>query len=289
MSPLNSNTSEIIASVFTPAERLVVDDWLQHPVEAPPPDSPVMGALAALGFAETTMYEYGLTSAAVAQIALAAVEDRLPQWALVRDDDITLGRLVRPTTERYQRAVHLRPRFLFSLDWASSAPGMSWPRDYYATWFPGYGIWVVTASSDTPHPWGALDVSVGWFSDTQHFHEGVRDVIVAHWQRDEMQEPEFAWETFWKAGLVSETDARTWRDEVWPAPAVDDDEATQNLPTVEQPPLGTTRRGGATYRGLLPATDPFYQSGSLVITGSQLHLPTNMAAKGPKTPSTPAN
>ena len=36
--------------------------------------------------------------------------------------------------------------------------------------------------------WGVLDVSVGWFRDSQQFDEGVHEVIVEHWRRDEWLE-----------------------------------------------------------------------------------------------------
>ena len=226
---LQSNALAIASSVFTEHERCVIESWVSNPTAQATPGSSIENALDVLGFHDIRMCQFSLVSAAVAQIALAAVEDQLPQWALVSGDDITLGRDVRSEKVRYRRRVQLRPRFLFSLDWAASAPGISWPRDYYATWIPGYAIWMVTASSDTKDLWGVCDVAVGWFNDARAFHDGVRDVVIGHWRRDEWLEPDGAWEYFWEAGLVSEEEALGWRHLVWPRAVEDEGEVTEAI------------------------------------------------------------
>jgi hypothetical protein len=213
----------VVASVFTPDERAVMQFWLEHPGAPPAAESDAARVLREWGIERGGGSTPLCVASGVAQIALAAVEDRLPQKATLHEDGCVLGRRVRAANQRFERAVVLRPRFLFSLDWAATAPGVSWPRAYYATWFPGYDVWVVTASADSPELWGVLDIAVGWFDDRVAFADGVRDTVVAHWRRDEWLEPGGEWEYFWAEGLVSAAEALAWREVVWPSTVVDDD------------------------------------------------------------------
>jgi hypothetical protein len=213
----------VVESVFAPDERGVIQFWLEHPGALPAADSDVARVLREWGIERGEGSERRRLASGVAQIALAAVEERLPQYATMYEDGFVLGRRARTTNERFDRAVVLRPRFLFSLDWAATAPGVSWPRDYYATWFPGYDVWVVTASADSPELWGVLDIAVGWFDDRVAFADGVRDTIITHWRRDEWLEPGGEWAHFWAEGLVSAAEALAWRAAVWPSTAIDDD------------------------------------------------------------------
>ena len=137
MALFDPRSLEIASSVFTADERIVIDYWLEHPGETPSSRRPRDARFGNVrSGCEDREQRIRTRLRTVARIALAALEDRLPQWAFVTESDITLGRDVRPPKERFKGPVQMRSRFLFSLDWAASSPGGSWPRAYYATWLP---------------------------------------------------------------------------------------------------------------------------------------------------------
>jgi hypothetical protein len=207
--------SKSTVGAFSADERAVIDFWFEHPEESPQEDTPAGAFLASVGLPPGEVSIYSTCAAYVAQIALAAVEERLPQWASVTETTITLGRDVRPTSQRFNRTVQLQPRHLFEINWANSGPGFSWPCDYYATWLPGYGRWVVTISVDSTDIYNVCDVAIGWFPDTEDFHTGVHDIVVREWRGPPDSEI-YAWEHFWTPGVVDEATACAWREEVWP-------------------------------------------------------------------------
>lgn len=84
---------------------------------------------------------------AVARIALARVQQSLPQFAICGPDSIEFGREI---TSAPSRPVEMMSRHLLTIDWAMTAPGVSWPEAYYLTWLPGIDQWLVTSSRDTP-------------------------------------------------------------------------------------------------------------------------------------------
>jgi hypothetical protein len=134
-------------------------------------DIVVEEAVSRLGF-DKQIDHYRRIDAAVAFIVLERVEQRLPQWAAVRDNEVILARKHRDGTKVPNRKVLLQPRHLFTINWADSGPGFSWPTAYYVAWLPYYDRYVVTASADCPDAFGYCDFALGAFSIDTPIKEG---------------------------------------------------------------------------------------------------------------------
>lgn len=68
---------------------------------------------------------------AVARICLESIQNDLPQWAVLRDGSVELGR---PRRRAKRRTRDLSPLHLFTINWGDSGPGFSCRR---ATTSPG--------------------------------------------------------------------------------------------------------------------------------------------------------
>ncbi len=149
---------------------------------------------------------------AVATLALSNVQSRLPQCGIVSDSGkLTLTREQFPL---WRRDVVLFPQYLFMINWADSAPGISWPETYYVTYLPLIDRFIVTASQDSPDMWGVTDLAIGSFVGDRDLLGGSGEVISAWWamQRDHGQE-RFAY--VWSEGRVTTALAHHWADQVW--------------------------------------------------------------------------
>jgi len=158
---------------------------------------------------------------AVATLALSNVQSQLPQCGVVSDEGtVTLTRKQFPIC---RRNVVLLPQFLLTINWADSAPGISWPETYFVTFLPLIERHIVTASLDSPDLWGVTDLAIGSFDAERDLLTGSCEVIAAWWamQRDNDQE-RFAY--VWTAGRVSYALANHWADQVWPVSAEEEDE-----------------------------------------------------------------
>ena len=158
---------------------------------------------------------------AVARIALARVQGLLPQIAFVQGDTVQFGREI---SSPASRSVESLPRHLFTIDWAMTAPGVSWPEAYYLTWLPGVDHWLVTSSRDTPEIGGYCDLAIGHFGADREPLAGAEQVIVGYWRGQYLDYGQERWELFFDAGLVSREEASAWADEVWPSSEPDDDD-----------------------------------------------------------------
>ena len=100
--------------LFTADEQLVLCDWFG--VDTRRSERWVRDILDEWNIPEE-IYGYPRTSAAVAQILLERIQDRLPQWV-----GPTEG--ARPLLDRRShRKVELWPRHLLTINWADSGPG----------------------------------------------------------------------------------------------------------------------------------------------------------------------
>ena len=149
--------------------------------------------------------------AAVSSVLLKSVLHELPQWAVIRNGKVTLGR----KATRSKRTA-FSPQHLFTLNWADSGPGFSWPMAYYATAVPAHRRVVVTASADCPETFGFCDVALGHFAADTEMLAGARNIIVAHWSALQEYEQE-RWAYLFDEGLVSAQLANEWADVVWSA------------------------------------------------------------------------
>jgi hypothetical protein len=158
--------------LFTPDEHLVLCDWFG--VDCPRSGRWIWEVLDEWNIPEE-VYRHERTGAAVAQILLERIQDRLPDCAGPTGS-------ARPVFDRRaHRKVELWPRHLLTINWADSAPGVSWPVAYKATYVPGFDRTVLTASADCTEIFGVCDVAIGTFGPEVSILQGSRDVIVSDW------------------------------------------------------------------------------------------------------------
>lgn len=151
---------------------------------------------------------------AVARLCLTRIQDYLPAWAGVNNK----GEYV--VARNYSRSevamVNFHPQHLFTINWADSGPGFSWPEAYYLVWLPVFERFVVTASQDSPDCYGFEDIAIGW----QFFDEDrvnlAKEIIQANWGAVHKPNIDEGWAYLFGTGLVSETEAEAWREEIWP-------------------------------------------------------------------------
>jgi hypothetical protein len=196
-----------LVDLFTADEHVVLCDWFG--VDPRSFERSVWDILDEWSIPEE-IYRYSRPSAAVAQILLERIQDRLPQWVGPNGG-------ARPLFDRRShRKVELWPRHLLTINWADSGPGFSWPVAYNATYVPGFDRSVVTASADCPEMFGGVcDVAIGSFGPEVPIIQGCRDIMISDWgwQREECDQPRWAY--LFDTGLVSKAEAQAWADEVW--------------------------------------------------------------------------
>lgn len=164
---------------------------------------------------ETNNHDINLANA-VARLGLKQIQHRLPQWAAVRREELILGRKVR---QYKKRTIELMPLHLFTINWADSGPGFSWPEAYHLIWFPGFKRFVVTASQDSSDAYGVEDMAVGWLPDTWDRREAAKSIIVSYWHDSIYLSDQQRWAYIFDEGQISNEEANAWADEVWPESA----------------------------------------------------------------------
>jgi hypothetical protein len=168
-----------------------------------------------------TGYEGLMTENVIARICLRSSTVSLPQWASVSPRGVTLGR--RESRRRPARR-RRRPRHLFTINWADSGPGFSWPEAYHVTALPGYGVCIVTASADSPDAYGYCDVAIGWFQGDVRDIEQSGECVRSWWSQQKGEGGLERWSCLFSTGDVDEEAAARWADEVWPSGADDDED-----------------------------------------------------------------
>lgn len=149
----------------------------------------------------------------VARICLASVQERLPQWfSITESGTVVRGRESIPTMNRKVSGLS---RQLFTLNWADSGPGYSWPEDYSVTYLPTFERFVVTAAQDSPDAWGVTELAIGHFSAEEAIREGSRKVITDWWRTLLKDCDQPRWEYLFNEGLIDEQTADEWADQVW--------------------------------------------------------------------------
>lgn len=192
--------------LFTADEYIILCDWFR--IDYPPSDRWIYDILDEWNI-PSELDRFDPTDAAVAQIFLERVQGRLPQWVGPTGP-------ARPAFDRRaHRKVEFWPQRLFTVNWADSAPGYSWPAEYRATYVPGFDRTVVTASVDCTEVFGVCDVAVGWFGPERSVLEGSHDIIVAHWSWQQGEWNQQRWVYLFDTGLVSAVKAKAWADEIW--------------------------------------------------------------------------
>jgi hypothetical protein len=150
---------------------------------------------------------------AVAQIVLHHVQDRLPQWAAMKGEELLLNR------RRHQRhkdgRLPFHPQRLFSINWATSGPGYEWPEEYQVTYLPGFNKYVFTASRDGDDMWGCADHAIGVAEKHNDVQEAARKVITAYWRTQADGWDQQRWECLLDEGLIDGPAAMAWAADVW--------------------------------------------------------------------------
>ena len=200
-------------SLFLPEEHIVLADWLKvDALEKLEIKISVKEALSRLGLDRETSV-YSVEDAAVASIILERIQGYLPQWACVRADTVTLAREIKERAAN--RTIELLPKALFTINWADSGPGFSWPVAYYATYVPLYDVYVVTASADSPDAFLVCDMALGHFKASDDIVEASLQIIKADWKSQNDQWDQQRWAYLFDWNLVSDKQAYKIADEVW--------------------------------------------------------------------------
>lgn len=206
-----------MTTIFHPVEQAILCDYFGVPrpkhcrnvdITRPPDEQPDSICVIDIG----NDSELALKNA-VARIALEAIQDRLPNCAVFSAEEGVA--LCRKRFTQPNRPVELLPIPLFTINWADSAPGFSWPECYHATFVPGFGRYVVTAALDSPDVHGYTELAIGWFPDKQEIKAGAHDVIVAWWRWQHDSWGQAPWAYVWDEYLISEDTAEDWADEIW--------------------------------------------------------------------------
>lgn len=151
--------------------------------------------------------------AAVGQILVQAFQARLPNYGVVHEDRVALGRGLRRRSNGSVLA--LIPRHLLTINWADSAPGISWPEAYNLVFVPGHDQHVVIASQDGTDVYGCTDHALGYFDAQEPVQEAAGRVIRGHWGGELAEHDQSPWAYVWDEGLVSSGLAQKWRARVW--------------------------------------------------------------------------
>jgi len=210
--------------LFTADEHAVLSAWFRTRPPRVARAIDVDDAMARLGFKKEPGH-YQLMDAVVAFIVLERVEKRLPGWSALRaDGSFVSAREFRAEDKVPDRKVLLQSRQLFTVNWADSGPGFSWPVAYYVTWLPRYDRFVVTASADCPDGFGYCDFAIGEFGSDTPIREGARSVVCGDWKDQWRAWEQQRWAYLFNTGLISHEEAAAWAEEVWPIEHGDEDD-----------------------------------------------------------------
>ena len=149
---------------------------------------------------------------AIARIVLSTIEHRLSQWTARKCEQIVYGR---ESFNTHKSKISVLPEFLFEIDWASSAPGFSWPVAYHVGFRPYYDVYVVTSSADSPEASGYLDLALGYFWVDGDITEVAKHIIQTDWQHQFDKSDQQRWEALWRTGLIKTAEVEEMADGVW--------------------------------------------------------------------------
>jgi hypothetical protein len=203
--------------LFTPDEHAILADWFRTKPPGCAQDILLQDAAKRLGFTKEPCH-YLLNDAVVAYIVLEQVERQLPGWSAITDDgEFVTERHFRDLSAIPHRKVAVLPPRHLTINWADSGPGYSWPVAYYVAWLPYYDRFVVTASADCPEGFGYCDFAIGSFGIEKPLKGGARRVICDDWHNLRSAGEQQRCAYLFNTGLISEEEADTWAEEVWPS------------------------------------------------------------------------
>ena len=200
-------------SLFLPEEHRIISDWLNvKPKGEVPRDLTSEDAIEKLGLDAETMYIHSIEDYAVAAILLERVQGRLPQWGAVKDGETLLARDYRDRAA--ERVIEITPSHLFTLNWADSGPGYSWPESYYVTFVPLYDVFIVTGSVDCTDLYGVTDFALGHFAKDKEIVRSSAAIILREWE-DLTMYNQHRWQYLFDEGLIDQAYADKLANSIW--------------------------------------------------------------------------
>ena len=148
----------------------------------------------------------------VATILLDTFQGHLPNFRW-HDQNKNL-RSVRGKKSIKERKVQLLPLHLFTINWATSGPGIEWPESYSVTYAPSHDVRIITASSDSDDMWGCTDLAIGWCKPHRSPDFGVKKIIQTWWKNIHVSLGH-PWADVYSEGLVDADRAEKWAIEVY--------------------------------------------------------------------------
>jgi len=201
---MSKNKLDKAVKLFTGEEHCVLAAWLGVSPPQAAKNIDLLQALANLGFSEPPPGDaISREDCAVAHVLLMPVEQCLPQWAVVREGSVETARKYTPAENKPIRKIIPLAQELFTINWADSGPGMSWPERYSLIRIPYYDRYAVTASRDTDETFGYADHALGHFLPGTSIESGSRTIILRWWRlhRDAWAR-DYPWEYLFSTGLI---------------------------------------------------------------------------------------
>ncbi len=161
-------------------------------------------------------------SIGVARLALASCMASLPQWSVSNRYEITYGRDHWPHLVQTRDKL-INPIHLFTINWADSGPGFSWPDKYCVSRLPGFNCYVVTASQDCEEVHGCCDQAINYFiTDESSSIPAQCGHIIERWWRTQFYEgSQSCWQYLFEEGLMDSKQAVEIASRVWQEQAED--------------------------------------------------------------------
>ena len=170
--------------------------------------------------------------AAVGQILLQNVQERLPQWACFSGGEADFGRKYRKRLKG--KSLEFLPQHLFTINWADSGPGFSWPEAYYLAYIPSRHRYVVIASQDSTDVWGCTDQAIGHYDANGDKLLGAKQLIASRWRPADVPDAT-PWGYLFNTGLVDRATGEQRRREVWSEPKFERYVGRRGLDVKERP------------------------------------------------------
>ena len=187
-------------SPYTPTEEAILCDYFGMPRSVGLEDIDVFEPVE-IGrhVTRSACFEELWIPAAVARIALAHVQHRLPEWG---------GN--RPVWKEHAYSSELLARHLFTVATGDDKEDPCWPVAYHVVRFPKFDRYIVVVSEDSDEFMGIAEYAIGWFLPDRGWQVGSKEVIVRFWNGGTFGWRPQPWETVMEEGDISASTAMAW-------------------------------------------------------------------------------
>lgn len=154
-------------------------------------------------------------SIAIAKVLLNNIQSRLPNSGIVNECGyVSFTKNIEKNNLGPSKIAFI-PRLIFSINWADTAPGVSWPEQYRITYVPDYNKYIITASSDSQDFYHGIsgDIALGTSSDKI---ESIKSVITGHWNELKLEYEQLEFAKILHEGLIDKNEINKWKKEIWP-------------------------------------------------------------------------